>query len=54
MKFEVTKSLIQANKTFKNNDWVDRLLIDLDKQVNALNRLTTVESEVKAQAFKDL
>lgn len=33
---------------------MDRLLIDLDKQVNALNRIQQLDSERKASAFKDL
>lgn len=46
--------MIAANQTFKNADWVDRLLIDLDKQVNALNRIPQLDHAKKATAFKDL
>ena len=53
-KFEVTKTLITANQTFKNADWVDRLLIDLDKQVNALYRIQQLDNAKKTAAFKDL
>ena len=53
-RFEVTKQCILANQTFKNSDWVDRLLIDLDKQVNAINRIPQLDGERKASAFRDL
>lgn len=38
-KFEVTKQMVIVNKVFKNHDWIDRLLIDLEKQVSALTRI---------------
>jgi hypothetical protein len=53
-RFELTKQLIQANSLFKNTEWVDRLLIDLDKQVNAINRIPKLDNERKLSAQVDL
>ena len=48
---ELTKDLIRANAHFKNADWIDRLLIDFDKQVDAVCKIQKfdVEKQNKAQ-----
>ena len=51
---ELTKMLIQANGHFKNTDWVDRLMIDFDRQVEAFCRISKLEDERKNSIKTDL
>lgn len=51
---DLTKQLVQANAHFKNNDWVDRLIIDLDKQVDHFCKFNKLETERKSQVKADL
>lgn len=44
---ELTKQLVSTNAHFKNNDWVDRLILDLDKQVDSFCKISKLESERK-------
>lgn len=53
-KLELTKQFTSANSHFKNSDWVDRFLLDLDRQVDAVCRIPKFESERKERAVKEL
>lgn len=46
--------LIQANGHFKNNDWVDRLMLDFDRQVEAFCRISKLDDERKNSIKSDL
>ena len=51
---ELTKQLIHTNAHYKNNDWVDRLMLDLDKQVDSFCKISKLEFERKALLKSDL
>lgn len=51
---ELTKQLIQTNAHFKNNDWVDNLMLDMDRQVDQFCRISKLESDRKTQVKADI
>ena len=51
---ELTKILIQANAHYKNNDWVDRLILDFDRQAEVHCRISKLDDERKSAIKVDL
>ena len=51
---DLTKVLIQANAHYRNNEWVDRLMLDLDRQVDQFCRMSKLEGDRKNAARADL
>ena len=51
---DLTKLLIQANGHFRNNDWVDRLVLDYDRQVEQFCSIRSNPAEKKTMVKADL
>ena len=51
---DLTKLLIQANGHFRNNDWVDRLVLDYDRQVEQFCSIRSNPDEKKTMVKADL
>ena len=46
--------MLSANSHFKNCDWIDRLLIDLDRQVEYIKIMKGLDRERKEQSARDV